>query len=164
MSSTATAATAHHEAGHAVAAMVRNVQVKYATIAPSGDSVGYIRLLGRVPTQVGAMHNRGLIALAGEAAQRRFSPRSVRRHHGGSDREAVRRFALDASGSAKVAQCLVDLWQAQADDLVQTRWAAIQRIAAALLERQTLDGAELRRLVFMPEKSSTPDNSAAEHA
>jgi ATP-dependent Zn protease len=164
MNSAATAATAHHEAGHAVAAIVRGVRVKHATIAPSGNRAGHIRLLGRVPTQTGAMHDRGMIALAGEAAQRRFSPRSVRRHHGGSDREAVRRFALDASGSAKVAQCLVDLWQAQADDLVQARWATIQRIAAALLERQTIDGAELRRLVFMPEKSSAPDNPTAGHA
>jgi len=144
------AATAYHEAGHAVAAIVRGVRVKHATIAPGENSAGHIRLLGRVPKQIGAMHNRGMIALAGEAAQRRFSPRSVRQHHGGSDRDAVRRFALDASGSAEVAQCLVDLWQAQANDLVQARWAVIQRVAAALLEKQMVGGAELQRLVFMP--------------
>ncbi len=164
MSSAAARATAYHEAGHAVAAIVRGVRVKHATIAPSGNSAGHVHLPGHMPKQIGAMHDRGMIALAGEAAQRRFSPRSVRQHHGGSDREMVREFALRASGSAKVAQCLVDLWQAQADDLMQARWAAVQRIAAALLERQTVDGVELRRLVFMPERPSAPGSSAAEHA
>jgi len=160
MSSTATAATAYHEAGHAVAAIVRGVRVKHATIAPSGNSAGYIRLLGHIPKQIGAMHDRGMIALAGEAAQRRFISRSVRQHHGESDREMVREFALRASGSAKVAQCLVNLWQAQADDLVQARWAVIQRVAAALLEKQMVDGAELQRLVFMPTESVGDTKSA----
>ncbi len=79
---------------------------------------------------------------------------------GGSDREMVREFALRASGSARVAQCLVDLWQAQADDLMQARWAAVQRVAAALLEKQMVDGAELQRLVFMPTGSVGGTKSA----
>ena len=36
----------------------------------------------------------------------------------------------------------------QARDFVKARWGAIQRVAAALLEQQTLDAGQVRRLVF----------------
>ena len=41
-------------------------------------------------------------------------------------------------------------WDAvQARDFVKARWDAIQRVAAALLEQQTLDADQVRRLVFV---------------
>ncbi len=93
-------------------------------------------------------HVLGMIALAGEAAQRRFNARTVRRHHGGGDREAVLAYALDWSGSAAQAKALVNLWQIQAKEVVEHRWPAIQRVAAALLERETLTEAEVRGLTM----------------
>jgi hypothetical protein len=93
-------------------------------------------------------HHRAVVALAGEAAQRRFSPRTVRRHHGGGDRELVLAHALDWSGSAAQAHALVNLWQIQAEEVVEHRWPAIQRVAAALLERETLTDDEVRRLTM----------------
>lgn len=148
MRNSALAATAHHEAGHAVAAIVRGIPVRHATIVAGEDNAGHVRLLARIPKTMKAMHIHGMVALAGEAAQRRFNPRSVRRHQGGSDREAVLGFALRASGSERQAQCLVSLWQAQADDLVQLRWAAIQHVAVALLERKTIDGTAVHQLII----------------
>jgi len=143
----ALAATAHHEAGHAVAAVVRKVPIQHVTIEADGDAAGHVAYL-RPTDGVEETHARGMIALAGEAAQRRFNPRSVRRHHGGSDREAVLAYAWENSGSQRQAQALVNLWQVQAEDLVELRWPVIARVAAALLERRTLSYDDVQGLLI----------------
>lgn len=140
------AITAHHEAGHAVAAFFRGVRIKHVTILADQGSAGHVRFLGRPGRGVAQMHKRGVVALAGEAAQRRFSPCSVRRHHGAGDRGAVLAFALDCTGSTEQAELLARLWEVQARDLVELRWPSVQRVAAALLERETLDAGEVLRL------------------
>lgn len=75
-------------------------------------------------------------------------PLVQRSKHGAGDRELVADYALRCVGSAEQAQLLAHLWRVQARDLVQSRWAAIQHVAAALLEQQTLDADQVRRLVF----------------
>lgn len=140
-------ATAHHEAGHAVAAVMRGIKIGHVTIKGDQEAAGHIRFL-RPSKGLEQLHKRGMIALAGEAAQRRFNPRSIRRHHGAGDREAVLAFALDACGSTRQAGALVKLWTIQAAEFVDARWTAIQRVAAELLTRQTLAHDDVRRLVF----------------
>ena len=58
-------------------------------------------------------------------------------------------YALRCAGSAEQAQLLAHLWRVQARDFVKARWDAIQHVAAALLEQQTLDADQVRRLVFV---------------
>ena len=89
-----------------------------------------------------------MVAMAGVEAQRRFNPRSVRSQHGAGDRELVADYALRCAGSAEQAQLLAHLWRVQARDFAKVRWDAIQHVAAALLEQQTLDADQVRRLVF----------------
>lgn len=148
MSSAATAATAHHEAGHAVAAFALRIPVKRVSIMPdaSRDAAGHV-YLGK-SRSVDAMHRQGIVALAGEAAQRRYNPRSVRYHHGGGDRQAVAEYALERTGSGEQATLLARLWELQARDLVEKRWGTIQRVATALLARQTLNAEQVRMLAF----------------
>jgi len=150
------AATAHHEAGHAVAALMRHIRFSYVTIQPNADSVGHLLLRRLRPVRaMEPMHNRGIVALAGEVAQRRFNPRSVRRHQGVGDREQVAEYAIRCSGSPEIADALVRLWQLQAAALVKRFWPSIERIAAALLAGETLDEEGCRRLVF-PQPGASP--------
>jgi hypothetical protein len=103
-------------------------------------------------------------SLAGEAAQRRYNPRSVRVDHGGMDQEAVLAFAMQCASSVRVTQALVDLWIIQADELVEMRWPEIARVAAALLDQETLTAADVRGLVFsraITGSASPPHASAA---
>ncbi len=132
---------------------MRGVPFKQVTIALNKESAGHVKLLCTV-RKLGPMHHRGVVAMAGVEAQRRFNPRSVRSHHGAGDRELVADYALRCVGSAEQAQLLAHLWRVQARDLVKTRWDAVQHVAAALLEQQTLDADQVRRLVFtMPSAS-----------
>jgi hypothetical protein len=96
------------------------------------------------------MHVHGMVALAGEVAQRRYSPRSIRIDHGASDRHVVANYAFRCSSSAEQADLLVTLWDTQARDLVRRWWDAIERVAAALLERESLSGDDVKRLLFKP--------------
>ncbi len=141
-------ATAHHEAGHAVIALQLNVPFKHVTIAEHGDSAGHVLFLTPART-LGRAHRRGIVSMAGEAAQRRFNPRSIRRHHGEGDRETVVDYALAWSGgSLEAAEKWAQLWDVLATNLVKGRWQTIQQVAAALLERQTLSHKDCRLLLI----------------
>jgi hypothetical protein len=85
------AATAHHEAGHAVANWKLGFKIRRVTIVPRDGPLGttttkgpalraseYGKLTGR---RIGYYHDMIVSQLAGEEAQRRFDPRSIRRHH-----------------------------------------------------------------------------------
>ncbi len=143
-------ATAYHEAGHAVAAFFARVPFKHVTIKPDGDMNGHVRYVRPRRLTWAGQHARGMVALAGETAQCRFEPRSARGHHGASDRATVAMLALDVGGGPAVVNALIGLWQAQADELVEGRWDCIERVAATLLERETLTAAEVRDAILAP--------------
>ena len=105
------AATAHHEAGHAFAAILKGVRFDYVTIEPGGHASGHVQFLSLPDGMERTFHMQAVVAMAGEAAQRRFKPGSVRRHHGAGDREAVTAYAFDnCGGSQPVATMMVRLW------------------------------------------------------
>jgi hypothetical protein len=143
------AATAHHEAGHAVASIVAMVPFKHVTVGQAAESFGHV-LYFRKALSLGQMHKRGMIALAGEASERRFNPRSIRKHHGAGDRAAVVDYALQCSGSPAQAEALVNLWSIQAAELVEGRWREIETLANALMERSQLNYDEALHVVLGP--------------
>ena len=90
---------AYHEAGHAVAAWRLGIALRRAgvTIVPDRakgnlGSVSHVQFVNRNVPWRDSDRDRiraeklAQLSLAGEIAQRRFSPRSVRRYHGESDR------------------------------------------------------------------------------
>ena len=144
--SAALAATAHHEAGHVVAAILKGLVVEHVTIDADAGVAGYVQYL-QPAEEDEQTHERGVVALAGEAAQRRFNPRSIRRHHGGGDREQVLSYAVNYAGSVKQAEALVRYWEVRASELVERYWAQIQRVAAELLKHRTLTRQDVQRMV-----------------
>ncbi|NPD68292.1 hypothetical protein HN018_19295 [Lichenicola cladoniae] len=146
MTRSALAATAHHEAGHAFAAILKGVRFDYVTVEADMQrgSAGHVRFL-RANAGFEATHKGAVVAMAGEAAQRRYNPRSIRVHHGEGDREEVAVKAMElCGGSAKAANLLVRLWDQQARDLVAGWWTEIGILADALLAKRRLSEAECR--------------------
>ena len=154
MKQSALAATAHHEAGHAFAAILRGMRFDHVAIETGDISSGHVRFLKPTHGVERMFHVQAIVAMAGEAAQRRFNPRSVRRHHGDGDREGVANYALEnGGGSQKVVSLMVKLWEQQARELVENYWPQVQEIAAALLERRRLSEAECRAVLGQPRRA-----------
>jgi hypothetical protein len=96
--------------------------------------------------------------LAGEAAQRRFNPRSVRKHHGHSDRQnVIDLLSYLCEPSSKVMTHYSAMLDARARAAVQNplNWRAIKTLADELMQRRTIKGRELREFIrsvcFAPE-------------
>jgi hypothetical protein len=105
------AVVAYHEAGHAIAQCRLGFKIKEVTIIPNGEVAGSVshrslrlyRLAWEIPTgkQLGRYHDMIVTTLAGEEAQRRFSPRSVRRDRSASDYRFVNELLLRLHGEAE---------------------------------------------------------------
>lgn len=146
-------ATAYHEAGHAVIAWKRGLKVKSATIVPGDGFDGRVRhssALGRINIEFDGSDRARIrvetaivVSLAGPEAQRRFNPRSWRAYHGETDYALVTDLALRANGSPETTQAFVDWLSLVARDVVVLSWPIIEKVAAALIERNTLSAVEL---------------------
>jgi hypothetical protein len=158
---TAREATAIHEAAHVVGAIRLEVGIGRhgASIEPSEDYSGWAHIqkgfAGRpdvsslTPTMRVRMENRVIATLCGEAAQRRYNPRSVRSYHGQSDRNRAVDLLSYLTGSNTTLGKHIDYLAARADDFVSNpiNWAAIRAVAKGLLKHGSLSNAELRRIV-----------------
>jgi hypothetical protein len=148
--------TAHHEAGHAVAAYYLGQSIRHASIQPKEGSRGHVL---HYPLKFASQHGefddslrgihraecRIIICLAGPLAQRKFAPRSQWRAGGGgmfetgSDFDTVADFLIRIGGADQKARELYSalLWR-RAELLVDLRWKEIQAVAADLLEHRRL--------------------------
>jgi hypothetical protein len=151
-------ATAHHEAGHAVAAFYFDHSINYVTIKPGKDFAGRcIRPPGygrNFEPESGAISARQyvtmldniVISFAGHEAE---AAHSGRQNWVGSrsDREKAADLALYISGGPEDASALLRWRRITARGLVETRWTEITAVAAALLDRETLTGGEVREAI-----------------
>jgi hypothetical protein len=130
--------TAHHEAGHAVVALVLDVTVRYASIKP------HRKTWGRVAHDAADSPELMLIiALAGPQAQKRFARRSV--WLGSSDMIFVEKVIFGKRGNLTAANkdTLLKFVADTSEELINYFWADIKAVAKALLKHETLTGEEM---------------------
>lgn len=154
-------ATAHHEAGHAVAAWHLGIAVRMVMV--TGDrSLGYLGRMVHAPisTQLAEALEAGAVSpaqrqrveglvmmmLAGELAERRHRGRA--NHLGASEDRAHARSLLTLITADPDEESAYLSWLfIRARNLVEAHWPQITAVAAALLEQGTLTGRELRALL-----------------
>jgi hypothetical protein len=155
---------AYHEAGHAVMAVLTRTPLRDTTIVASllGASSGATRLIanGRVskkfaervklgPRELRQVLRRACFDVAGEMAARRFARRSWRTLHSRSDLANISRL-LDSLGLSEARlNALAEAIVAEADSLIAANWPRVEAVAAELLKRGTLSGAQVRHIVAM---------------
>jgi len=141
--------TAYHEAGHAVVALRLGYEVKWVTIVPTRRSLGY----ARIPH--GSLSPDDIrIDFAGALAEALVNPTSFDEkilNGSRSDwrwaRRSVRNFvALGFIGDYE-GDVLIEELLHETRALVRRDKEAITRVAAALLERKTLTGDDVKRIM-----------------
>ena len=174
---------AHHEAGHAVIARVLGINfnphipVTARADAPCvvTESAGYrARTLG-IEAELQGHENDGKVALAGLAAQRRSHPDQTTEVIPDEDEgdianaEAIARTVAVLRASVPApedgvlrdptiladAQETFDRLVRETDALIGKHWPAIKRVARALENRDSIDQAEVDRLIVLIERHVT---------
>lgn len=144
-------ATAYHEAGHAVMALLLGRDVHKVTVVP-GKIHGGLRLgacemrKGRVRASKDALEDEVLILLAGMVAEAQLTD-SYCRLGAQQDLQAVRRLlSLDRAHNARQLERLEQRLVYKAEYLLSDAAAgmAIRSIAGQLLEHSTLSGRAVR--------------------
>ncbi len=151
---------AYHEAGHAVAAHAHQVRIKALTIVPADGTLGrlesqpYFKGINidydSSPRAQQRVENMVIVCLAGPAAQRRFYPRGSWRVNAKGDWQQVMDLLSYLVGSEEQLTAYCNLMEIRARDFVRDPewWFLIERVAQRLLDRQTLTGAEVRKLMI----------------
>ena len=151
MSNDPRAATAFHEAGHAVAALALGRPVAWASIRPDRQYLGMCAFGKGVFRPSEDWVERGaIIALAGPAGEAGFTGEidwEGARH----DHDYAFELARGRGGDDRKANRLVKRWLAKADHLLghDTHWEAVERIAAELLRVEEISGRAARHLFEM---------------
>jgi hypothetical protein len=152
VSRSALEATAYHEAGHLVVAWTEGAAISRVSIVPERERAGFVHhspIMGRFnpewdnSPQVRIRGERLIrVCLAGPIAQRRFNPRSWRHYHGESDHEKATDVILRLAAPGEHANTYMRLLRIEAKMAVNQHWAMIGALAAELIERRKMTGAE----------------------
>jgi hypothetical protein len=151
-------ATAYHEAGHAVMALVHQRGFRYVTITARADSLGHVlfRRFSKNFDPEGAFRysdpriDRTIdvtvdCALAGHIAEKRATGRN---HWSGAigDHDAAIELALYRCGSTEQAEAYLEWRRLWVRDKLTTGhiWKAVEAVAEALVESERLSHAEAR--------------------
>lgn len=153
-------ATAHHEAGHAVAAHSYQVTTWRVTIQPNADSLGHhhhgVVVRRDIEWDI-SDRNRlraerlALICLAGPYATRHFlditNRRRAYRHeqHAADYHNAIDVLSFFEDGT--ILEKYLHYLEARAAAFVESRWWAITAVADALLEHTTLKGNAVKQVI-----------------
>ena len=152
------AATAYHEAGHAVVASCLGRRVQGATVVPNDESVGHIKIESEKPSTVAAIvqgdrwrpsrlqaEKRVMVLQAGGVAQRWYNSYSVRRWHSQNDVnkcvDILRAYAPDEKKQDVMPHYrLLHNWTTH---LIMQHWHEVEAVAKALLEHRKLSGTQI---------------------
>jgi ATP-dependent Zn protease len=155
------AATAYHEAGHAVMMLHLGVRFRTVTIVPEEDSLGHVlkhkvrnfrpdiemnaRTLFSIDQQI-------MCSLAGPAAEARFAGRYNRRGAKWDHDNAAKLVDYLAGEGAGEYALYLRLYKLRAKNMVNSLhfWKQVQSVAQSLLNRQTMTGEEVRELLYGP--------------
>ncbi len=152
------AATAHHEAGHAVAHFVLRRRIDRVTIVEDDESFG--RVSGQVVPEnldfleygpatlreLKAVEDAIVAGLAGAVAECRYTgkPKSP-----GARDDVAQVFSLAEAvcSSPRTTQAYVDYLSVVAEEMIEANRNLVEALAAELLERETLSGPATRRVL-----------------
>lgn len=154
-------ATAYHEAGHAVMALVLGRPVERITIVPGKTHAG-ISTAGRCQIQKGRfrpskdeLEDEVLILFAGMAAEAQVTGEYST---GGAvqDLRAIRRFVESRAGGQRQVERLERRLLDKTEYLLSdsATWQAVQLIVGQLLEHQTISGRTARHLLEQAQRSA----------
>jgi hypothetical protein len=113
------------------------------------------------------------VALAGLEAQRRFNPRSVRRHHGAHDWERATDLVSHFVSSTEETEAYLRLLQLRVRTQLKVPaiWRTVEVVARALLSEPTLSGRRLKELIqgvtgmaHQPQQGETADGRGSSRA
>jgi ATP-dependent Zn protease len=171
---------AHHEAGHAVVARAFGVRVDNVTLVAEGGNKGAAHAYSEAwrsrdqdgPTQFAAMCTDAKVALAGPLAQLRYRPlaRGARQNLLEEGWAEDRKTIISLAGTAVMLKnglelvkgrplperchdevsALISSLEAETNVVLDGAWAAVERVAIALLKTSTLDADELDDLIAGP--------------
>jgi hypothetical protein len=158
-------ATAYHEAGHAVVAIHLGIGIgrKGVSIIPDPDAnrSGRTHILlgfaGRPDVAITdrmrlCAEKRVVVSFAGQAAQRKFQPRSVRRDHADSDRQGILDLLIRFIPNIPELEAYCRWLEIRAENLVNSPmvWLRICAVAEALVEQKYLRPQEVRAICIKP--------------
>lgn len=160
-------AVAYHEAGHVVMARQRHRRFRYVTIIPNEEAIGktvfYRAITPEKLSQMDVLkqdvviESEALIALAGEIAQARGVPGSLRRYHLSADHKSLSFIVDESPDNEDMAKHYNRYLQARAKSIFSRPeiWQQVETVAKALIERKTLSEREVSEILlecFMPPK------------
>jgi hypothetical protein len=146
------AATAYHEAGHAVVGWRLDLCPRLVSIVPGEGYQG--RCIGgavRVnpeavlsDKQFRRIEKYAIVTLAGREAQRKFAPTSMRRHHTRSDYDQATDVAFLLNGpNEAMRNAHMKLLCLRAKGVVEANWHIIKGVANALMAEKQIDGSRI---------------------
>jgi ATP-dependent Zn protease len=151
-------AIAYHEAGHAATAYLIGMPIHSVTILPTEEASGHclVDMPDDTSSNPSALSDLAIISTAGPLAQERFTGQPCT---GGDDWQMLdaamylRCRALREEDTAEDDHAQRRRYKSQAESLARAYlgnwkvWAAVAALAALLLERRTIGGEEVERLL-----------------
>jgi len=156
-------AGAFHVAGHAVISIVQGLELHPPTLPVAGQHNGVVssgrlwssRATHGLGEDIFRLYRNALLEktarcyLAGRIAQRRYNPRSWRRHHDSGDHQKATELLISAAeGSARAGMAWLRLLRIQTEEMVERSWPAVETLADALVRRQILSVPEAHALCW----------------
>lgn len=156
-------ATAYQEAGHAVFGVRLGQRVLRASIVPDVNegTLGHVQRVkvrrdfdwtndyGAREWTIRRKLEPGIIsAYAGVLAEKRYTGRRHNWAGASSDMQWAAYCILQLEGGGKVADAYARYLRESARRKVETWWPSIERVAAALIERETLKGDDIREAML----------------
>ena len=149
-------ATAYHEAGHAVVAILMGRTVQKVSIIPSQNRLGAVTIQkGRTKKTSDKLEAEMLILLAGMAAEARVTG-TYNLQGASQDLRHVEKLALSRSPNSKQATKLIHKTLDKTNHLISNKanWQAIKTIAKELLEHESISGRAARHHLELAQQSN----------